>query len=259
MSSILGELGMWEDWQARVEANEDKFALSPLYVDQDRFSDRHYEDLADRVANLGGWPWDLTGRNRDEEFGGRVVETCLGKVTRMWLEGNIEIDFLRRNLPSLQDCSCLDIGAGYGRLAVMLRPMVRDYACVDAVPVSTRVCRKYCGRFSPSVTIWDLEDFEREKYHLEYDLAINIHSWNECTLAQVERWVGTIVAMRVPFLFTVSHGIYGSAAGAPAYEPWPWAGGKESWRPVVEKYYALVAEEPGGIVPYPHALWTLRA
>jgi SAM-dependent methyltransferase len=192
---------------------------------------------------------DATGKTRDAEFGARVVETALGGVTRMWLDGNVEIDFLRRNLPGLERLRVLDIGAGYGRLAVMLRPFVKEYTCVDPVAISTALCRAYTARFAPEVITLGIEEFVNN--NTTYDLAINIHCWNECTLAQVDTWIRAIAERKIPYLFTVDHG---RADGA--YRAWNNTG---SFRPVIEKHYRLVKEETLAIERNSHALWILNS
>ena len=174
--SKISSLGMWATWHQKAVGCISNFASEAVYVTQNSYSEERFCEVAKEVAAFG--PVDLGGKSRDAEFGARVVNTVLGGVTRMWLDGNVEIEFIRRNMPGfLQGASVLDIGAGYGRLAVMMRPFVKEYACVDPVKVSTAICRAYTARFAPTVKTLNLDEFVNGSEF--YNLAINIHCWNE--------------------------------------------------------------------------------
>jgi SAM-dependent methyltransferase len=239
---------MWEEWQEKVRTALPNFAAESVYASQNSYSEKRFNDIAKEVARFG--PVDVGGKTRDAEFGGRVVETELGGVTRMWLDGNVEIDFLRRNIPDMRYMRVLDIGAGYGRLAAMLAPLVESVTCVDPVPISEELCRFYTKRFAPNVRVLSLAEFTR--FPLCFDLAINIHSWNECLLRQVENWTDTLADLKVPYLFTVSHG-----DATCAYKAW-FNGTLPSFRPAIEKHYTLVKEEILALEGNPHALWLLK-
>jgi putative sugar O-methyltransferase len=244
----LSGLGMWEKWQEKVKESLPNFAADPIYVSQNSYSESQFKKMAKEVAKSGAV--DIGGKIRDSEFGGRVVETELGGVTRMWLDGNVEIDFLRRNVPDLKYFRVLDIGAGYGRLAVMLAPFVQSITCVDPVPISEELCRDYTRRFAPDVRVLSIGEFVESPP--EFDLAINIHSWNECLLEQVENWIEALVELKVQYLFTVSHG-----DATAAYKAW-FNGSLPSFRPAIEKYYTLIKEEILALEGNPHALWFLK-
>jgi len=260
----LSELSMWEDWQEIVRRSGDKFCASPIYVQQRSQRHEDFERTAEYVVRQG--MIDLTGMTRDAEFGGLVRETkACGPVTRMWLDSNVEIDFLFRQFAELRrkhgtsllsSKNVLDIGAGYGRLAVSMMPVVASYTCIDPVPISTEICTKYCGRFAPSVRVMPLPEFcEKAVDSMAFSLAINVHSWNECTFSQVARWVAVLVQLRVAYLFTVSNGSM-LAGGKEAYATW--GGQGESFRPILEHYYDLIAEEHIGLSYHPHALWRMK-
>lgn len=248
----LTELSMWEDWQEIVKRSLPQFAASPIYVQQRSQTQQDFENAADHVSRR---PLiDPEGKLRDVEFGGisRQTKAC-GGVTRMWLDSETEIDFLLRHL-WLADKHVLDIGAGYGRLAVPLSRFVSRYHTVDAVPISTEISRHYLARFAPSVQVHDIGSFSRTYPSLKTDLAINIHSWNECSVEQIDNWLTVLEEMRVPWLFTVSNGSLRN--GKPAYCSW---GGKgDSFRPLIETRFTLAAEESIGLSNHPHALWKLK-
>ena len=252
--SRLSELGMWADWQERVKAELPNFAKCPVYVEQNSVPEEKYEELALYVYNSS--TFDFDDRDRDAEFGARVVTTKrLGKVTRMWLESMVEIDFLRRHLPDLVYYDVLDIGAGYGRLAVPMAKRSKTVTCVDAVPISTQICRDYCARFAPSVKVLSLDEFEAAYQNLKFDLVCNVHSWNECKLSQIKEWLAVLAEMKVPYLFTVSHGQMNHVP-EPSYRAW--GDDHPDYRPLLEAQYDLIAEESLGLSPSPHALWSLR-
>ncbi len=244
--------GMWASWQETVRASMPNFARCPIFVEQNSVSVEKFREVAKQVQATG--EIDIGGKTRDREFGARVVETCLGDVTRMWLDGNIEIDFLFRNLPKdFSTLRVLDIGAGYGRLAVMLKPLVQTMACVDAVPISTEICRFYCLKFAPDVEVYDLADFTARHESMEFDVVLNVHSWNECTLEQIENWLAVIKRMKIPYLFTVSHGQL-SGTNESAYRSWS-EFNNVFWRTSIERDFDLVAEESLGLSNNPHAVW----
>ncbi len=256
MSALnLSELGMWQEWQETVKAALPKFAANPIFVEQNSVPEERFRELAEKVILME--PYDPDGMTRDAEFGARVVDTCLGPVTRMWLESMVEIDFILRHLPEQSKFTrVLDIGAGYGRLAVPMTNVFSQVACVDAVPISTEVCRRYCSQFAPfKVNVFSIGEFERDYRDLNFDLATNIHSFNECKLSQIENWLKALEVMQVPYLFTVSHGQMDHNP-EPSYRSY--GDDHPSFRPLLEARYDLIAEESLGLSPSPHALWRLK-
>lgn len=251
----LFKLAMWETWQNKVKAALPNFAAHPIYVDQSQ-SEEEYQSVTGYVfRNLKRRVLDRGGMLRDAEFGARVVETPHGKLTRMWLDSNVEVDFLRRKFPHLDKARVLDIGAGYGRVAVTLQPLTDGcYVCVDPVPVSTMVCRQYCQRFAPTVIVPSLPDFLdlHNRRFFRFDLAINIHSWNECTREQISAWLDVLDEAKIPHLFTVSHG---QVDGSIEQAYYAWEPGRPSWLPLVEERWEKIAEEHIGFSQHPHVLW----
>lgn len=249
------QYGMWDQWADFVAASLPNFAKCPVYVEQTSVPEARFEEVANRVLARGSF--DMSGRFRDEEFGARVVKTSCGYVTRMWLESEEEINFALRNLPKLSGgINAVEIGAGYGRLAVPFSSLCSRYVCVDPIPISTQICRDYCARFAPIVEVPSLPDFlalKNRGNEYKFDLAINIHSWNECTLEQIEWWLTMLRELDVPYLFTVSHG---QMSGAPEV---PYRSHDDvSFRPSLERDYELIAEEALGLSDSPHAFWKRR-
>lgn len=253
----LAGLGMWKDWQAKVEAELPNFAKCPLYVAQGHIKQERFEEVATQVVPmLANYDTDLLalnlgGRTRDAEFGARVVNTAsLGDVTRMWLDSNVEIDFLRRHVPDLGEQKVLDIGAGYGRLAVSLSPFVAEMTCVDSVPISTQVCREYTARFAPAVRVMSLDEFVANPPSIT--IGLNTHSFNECGLAQIQAWINAALELGAKHLFLVDHGINLETS----YKAWD--NNMASFRPVLEEHFNIVAQESLGLSNSTHSLWTRK-
>jgi hypothetical protein len=133
-----------------------------------------------------------------------------GLISRDLLESVNEINFLERQLGISQiiDLKVLDVGAGYGRLAYRMctaLPNVARYDCVDAVPESTFLCDYYL-RFrgvdnkARAVPLTQLDSLAEPG---AYYIAINIHSFPECTLEAVRWWLAEIARLQVPYLLIV--------------------------------------------------------
>lgn len=243
----LAGLQMWEAWQHKVKASLPMFCANPIYVEQLSPSKVEFARIAkEAFAN----PIDPDGALRDVEFGGVVHRTPSGTATRMWLDANTEIRFIQKHCP-LEAPRVLEIGAGYGRLAAIYNPLCARYVTVDAVPISTQISRFYCSRYAPDVEVWDLEEFATNAIPGLFDLAINIHSWNECSVEQVKQWLDVLVGLEVPWLFAVSHG-KGSGAWRTQEHRQP------SFRHLLTERYELVHEAEIGLGPHPNSIWKLK-
>lgn len=131
-------------------------------------------------------------------------------VSRDLLESINEINFLDRYLSvsDIADLSILDVGAGYGRLAHRMceaLPNLARYDCVDAIPESTFLCEYYLNYRSvddraKSVPLHELSKLAPPG---AYHLAVNIHSFSECTLESVRWWLHKLQKLKVPYLLIV--------------------------------------------------------
>lgn len=234
---------MWGNWQQEVKSALPNFCQHPFYVAQ-AISPELFEATAEWVRN--NCKIQVGGKTLGEQYGANVINTqAQGPVTRMWLDSMCEINFLARQLP-FDWFRILDIGAGYGRLAAAFSPLVKSYTCTDAVPISRFVCEYFTMKHCPSVKVLTPE--ELWGMAAQFDLAINVHSWSECSLESVEEWIGVIRALGINYLFTVVHD--------DRYSSW----GTGSFRPCIENEFDLMAEEiiglaPPGLTGFPHALW----
>jgi hypothetical protein len=129
--------------------------------------------------------------------------------SRDLLDSVSELSFLDRHLSlaSRHAVRILDVGAGYGRLAhraAVAFPGLLDYCCVDAVAESTFLC-DYYTRFrgvAPPVRVTPLTEVPALKTG-NFDLAVNVHSFSECTREAIAWWVDELARLQVPTLFIV--------------------------------------------------------
>jgi len=164
--------------------------------------------------------------------------------SRDLLDSVNELCFLDRRLDlfARRGLRVVDVGAGYGRLAYRFAqalPDLADYCCLDAVPESTFLSECYT-RFrgvSPPARTVALPDVGRLTEGA-FDLAVNVHSFSECSLASIEWWAAQLGRLRVPNLFLVPN----EAAGFLSTEA---DGSRRSYLPAIEAAgYQLAAEEP---------------
>ena len=131
-------------------------------------------------------------------------------MSRDLIESVNELAFLERELrlSARERFSVLDIGAGYGRLAhraMEAYPQLDDYCCVDAIPESTLLSEYYLRHrgLAPRARVVSLDRVEAELQPGSFDLAVNVHSFPECTYAAVEWWVELLRRLEVPNLLVV--------------------------------------------------------
>ncbi|MGH8540020.1 MAG: putative sugar O-methyltransferase [Stenotrophobium sp.] len=189
----------------------------------------------------------LNSLTEDGAFG---CQTCeypgIGRVSRDLLDSVLELNFLHRHLRVLErsDLRVLDIGAGYGRMAYRMltaNPAVRTYTCVDAVPESTFLSEFYLKHrgLSGKTRVVPLDEVEQHFEQAEgYDLALNIHSFSECTYAAVEWWLTRVAQMGVRHLMIIPNESEEFLATEPDFT-------KKDFLPLIEKLgYRLIVKEP---------------
>ena len=131
-------------------------------------------------------------------------------VSRDLLDSILEIYFLDTYLriSSQRNLSVVDIGAGYGRLAhrmVASLPNVAKYICTDAFPVSTFISEYYV-RFRDlqgKATVVPLDEIEHALESHPADIAVNIHSFSECTILAIDWWLSLLARSGVKNLMIV--------------------------------------------------------
>jgi hypothetical protein len=143
----------------------------------------------------------------DAAFAVRRFEVDGRWVSRDLLDSILEINFIEKEFGISQKpgCRILDIGAGYGRLAhrmVQSVPALGEYLCTDAVPESTFICEHYLAHRGAlgKARVVPLDEIEKNVAATPIDLAVNIHSFSECSLEAIGWWSQLLAANRVPRL-----------------------------------------------------------
>lgn len=129
-------------------------------------------------------------------------------LSRDLLDSVNEINFLERHagISKAQDLGVLDIGAGYGRLAHRFSealPNLRQYDCTDGVAESTFLSEVYLDFRKCAKTRVVPGDETHRVHGGRVDLAINVHSFSEMSLAAIECWLDLVRELRVRYLFIV--------------------------------------------------------
>ncbi len=161
-------------------------------------------EAGDRLGLLGRLTEDGMFGCWTEQYGDRPL------VSRDLIDSVVEINFLERHvgLSQQSDLRVLDIGAGYGRLAHRMSAALSNlalYDCADAIPESTFLCDYYL-RFrnvSPPARVLPLHQLEDCLDARGYHIAVNIHSFSECSFAAVDWWMRVIAQLHIPWLLVV--------------------------------------------------------
>jgi putative sugar O-methyltransferase len=154
----------------------------------------------------------LLGKLREDgAFGCLSFEFAgIGTVSRDLLDSVVELNFLHKHLRLLarDDVRVLDVGAGYGRMACRMleaHPRTKSYTCVDAVPESTFLCEFYIKfrGLEDKVRVVPMHDLEDRLVPNGYDIALNIHSFSECTHEAIRWWLTRIRQLNIRYLMIV--------------------------------------------------------
>ena len=132
----------WRGFDVEAKIDPEFFRADNLYV----FQGRRYPPIVfyataayvKEVDHLGL----LNRLCEDDHFGAETFDFHGKTVSRDLLDSVLEINFLAKYLSIFNDrtINILDIGAGYGRLAVRAvnaKSNIGRYYCIDAVPEST--------------------------------------------------------------------------------------------------------------------------
>jgi SAM-dependent methyltransferase len=146
--------------------------------------------------------------HEDGNFGANTFEFMGITISRDLLDSILEINFLIKMIgrDTLSRSKVLDIGAGYGRLAKNLAKVFPDISigCIDSIPISTAISEFYLKDEIASKQI-EILDLTRINSIAEnnYDLAVNIHSFSEMSLASVENWIKVLDEAEIQRVFVV--------------------------------------------------------
>jgi putative sugar O-methyltransferase len=125
------------------------------------------------------------------------------KISRDLLDSILEIYFLKSFFPSLTKLSLLEIGGGYGRLCKRYLDCFPNskYYITDAIPQSTFISKIYLNEKKNNVI--DLYDIQAKIKSLKIDIAVNIHSFPECNINDIEWWIKFINSNKIKYIFYV--------------------------------------------------------
>jgi len=182
------------------------------YVFQRRGPNRHelgyaltyYATKADDREGL------LDRLSEDELFGIHAFDIDGRMISRDLLDSVGEIAFLMRHAGlGTAARNVLDIGSGYGRLAHRIDQAldeVRVFA-TDAFAASTFLAEYYLRfRACERASAVPLDEVEALLASRSIDLAVNVHSFPECTPAAIGWWAELLSRHKVPRLFVVPNG-----------------------------------------------------
>jgi hypothetical protein len=229
------------------------------------------EDLA-HFRGDNAWVWQVRGKNsnvlayaisfyylksldrlglldkltEDENFGNFVFPIGGRRVSRDLLDSLAEIYFLDRHcrIGSRSGFRVLDVGAGYGRLAhrmVSALSGLDQYYCTDGIAASTFVSEYYLRfRRAHKAVVVPLDEIETMLEEHSIDLAVNIHSFSECSLQAIEWWIRLLSKHRVRNLMIVPNDRGGRLLTNDGQE----------FLPLLERYrYQTVVKEPKYLDP----------
>ena len=208
----------------------------------------------------------------DGLFGVHTFSIDGRRVSRDLLDSALELAFLERHLGISHGPvrTILDIGAGYGRLAhrgVTAFPETTRWLCADAIPTSTFLCEYYlgfrgvAGRPDSPARVVPLHELEPAIAPGTVDIAVNIHSFSECSPAAIDAWLALLAGKQVGHLMIVPNAIAGDGVTMLTNA------GVDFTRIVLRHGYRHVASEPKypdpvvqeyGVSPAAHLLFRLE-
>lgn len=209
MAAAQIEHSMWETWPDRV--SDELFRREGDYLAQmsGTATEQKYRNTVEYIRYRGFWMYGVL--EDDDAFGAIALDIDGRKITRDLLDSILELSFLKNHLgfDRLAKFTVLDIGAGYGRFAHRLTEIFPNafVYCADAIEKSSEICKRYLkhrGVDRARVVSMD----EAAEISDRIDLAVNIHSWSECTLSAINEWLRILEEKRVKYLFVVPHTIH---------------------------------------------------
>ena len=162
-----------------------------------------YKEYYEKIKNIDVDRF-LTKTKEDGSFGCITFNVEDTIISRDLLDSIIEIYFLKTHFHNLQQMSLLEIGAGYGRLCKRFMDCFpnSNYFITDAIPESTYFSKMYLGKEHEERVI-ELVDIKNKINTLKIDIAINIHSFPECNINDIEWWVKIIHTGRIKYILYV--------------------------------------------------------
>lgn len=210
-------MGLWSASHAAT-IDLERFRAHNQYLEQR--GEFPYKGVVEYLKQSGRWnleQWHV----EDGAFGCVTGEVDGRLVSRDMLDGMCEIAFLEKSILPMSGLRVLDIGAGYGRFAhrlLELWPKAFVF-CTDTIEVSRLACQKYLA-FRKVTRAMVVRPEDVPLWLPRLNLAVNIHSWSECTLDEVRSWMAVLDDISMPLLFIVPHdGGELMTWGGPSYKP----------------------------------------
>ena len=181
-------------WQSRGPVTKQTYCRTADYVKK-----------SDRLA--------VFERLTEDGMFGAQSFSCEGKkISRDLLDSVLEINAICEflGIDGMDSLRLLDIGAGYGRLAhriVQAFPGVKEVLCTDAIPESTFLSSFYLKfrGVDAKTPVLHLDKVQQALLSRkgEIDVAVNVHSFSECTLASIRWWLDLIRSAEISRIFIV--------------------------------------------------------
>lgn len=243
----------WDTHAAEIDP--DNFRGHDQYLEQR--ADYPYEKLVEFVKAAGRFDAPYWKNAEDGAFGCVTKHVKGWRVSRDLLDSMCEILFLRMACQagsgpgelSLPLARVIDIGAGYGRFAHRFTKAYPSsfVVCTDGVETSRAICERYLSyRHALHGQVMVIRPSNLDQIGT-FDLAVNIHSWPECTPDEINVWLDWLVKVKVPRLFVIPH-----------HEEFFCMGGT-SFLPLIEAHgYRLEFERRKWPVAYPRTYCLFR-
>jgi putative sugar O-methyltransferase len=246
---------IWSQHYLTTQLRLDRFREDNVYLHQRRRAGRDSYLLTARYVQSVDKLGLLHKLGDDDAFGNYVFGFDGGlPVSRDLLDSVLEINFLDEHLDLKGRSSplILDIGAGYGRLAyrlVQAIPNLEAVLCADAIAESTFLSEFYL-KFRGCETkakVLPLDEVEAGLSNRRIDIALNVHSFGECSLESIRWWLDLISARQIPYLFIVPNG--------EKLHSWEADNARFNYAPLIlERGYKLIAKQPN----YAHSVTVRR-
>ena len=206
--SLVTEPLVWVDGHVTPTGMVDFRGETYVWQVKGGYDERHYATTARYVTAIDTLQF-LDILTEDGSFGVHTFSIDGRKVSRDLLDSIVELYFLERhlNISTASNIRILDIGAGYGRLAhrvVTGLSNVHRYFCTDAVAVSTFICEHYLRQRQITnkarvIPLHKLSVLKKETIQI----AINVHSFSECTISAIEWWTHFMEQNKIQYLMVV--------------------------------------------------------
>jgi hypothetical protein len=126
-------------------------------------------------------------------------------ISRDLLDSIIEIYYLKKHFKDLEKLTLLEIGGGYGRLCKRYNDCFpgSNFYITDGIPQSTYLSDIYLTKYGYQNNNIELFNIENKLQNTKIDIVINIHSFPEQNIKDVEWWVSIISKYNIKYLFYV--------------------------------------------------------